>query len=416
MSLSESNVLELKEKVTTSFLRTVSAFANQDGGHVIFGIDDNGTVRGLDDVRQEALRVENMINDALDPVPPFSLSRDDTLGTLDLLVEEGPDKPYFCSGKAYRRVDTSTVAIDRTSLERLVEQGSGRAFDEMRAPEQDCSFSVLEEEMQREVGISSLSRDVQRTFGLYRDGVGFTRAGLLLADSNPYPGISLVRTTDDTEVIKSRHDIDGVSLVTCFREAMDAYRDEYQIEAVEGERRITTALIPEAAFREAIANALVHRDWHMRGRIKMTMSPHRIEIVSPGGLPSNMTKGDYLDGDLSEPRNPVIATVFFRLGMIEGLGTGVRRIRRAYEGKPVAPQFEVRDSSIKVMLPIATLADAASEDILAVFEDGLAHTRRELQERLGMSQASAARTLSSFVERGVLRKLGNGPSTRYVVP
>lgn len=89
--------------------------------------------------------------------------------------------------------------------------------------------------------------------------------------------------------------------------------------------------IPEAAFREAIANALIHRAWDVEARIRVLMFDDRIEIVSPGGLPSGITEDEYLAGKLSVLRNRILANVFYRLGFVEIFRTGITRIKQLYE-------------------------------------------------------------------------------------
>ena len=89
--------------------------------------------------------------------------------------------------------------------------------------------------------------------------------------------------------------------------------------------------VPEKAFREAIANALIHRMWDIPASIKVSMYADRIEISSPGGLPAGISEEEYMNGQISILRNPIIGNVFFRLKYIEKFGTGIMRINHAYE-------------------------------------------------------------------------------------
>ena len=118
--MKESRTLEYKEDISNSFLKTVSAYSNYDGGKIIFGIRDDGTIKGIADVRQACLDIENKINDSIDPVPEYSLQINEKNSTVVLEVQEGAFKPYLYKGKAYKRNDTSTIETERLELSRLI--------------------------------------------------------------------------------------------------------------------------------------------------------------------------------------------------------------------------------------------------------------------------------------------------------
>ncbi len=109
----ETRQLEFKEQVTNTFLKTVSAFANCDGGEILFGLTDDGEGHGLEDPGRVCLDIENKINDSLDPVPEYTLSINERTSVVTLKVMEGLYKPYFYKSKAYRRNDTATIPVDR---------------------------------------------------------------------------------------------------------------------------------------------------------------------------------------------------------------------------------------------------------------------------------------------------------------
>jgi len=125
MDRKEKFDLELKREITETFLKTVSAYANYCDGKIVFGIDDNGEVIGINDAEKECLRIENMINSSIDPVPDFRLSVSHTEGRdiITLTVAEGLDKPYYYKGRTYKRSDTSTLEVKRFELRRLALEG-----------------------------------------------------------------------------------------------------------------------------------------------------------------------------------------------------------------------------------------------------------------------------------------------------
>ena len=151
--MKENRELELKLTVTNTFLKTVSAFANYGSGRIIFGIDDNGKVVGIDDLDETCLNLENKINDNIVPKPNFSFIKNNRDKTITLVVKEGLDKPYLYKGKAYKRNDTSTIEVDRLELNRLTLEGMNRYFEELRSNDQDLKFEVLKEELKEKLAI-----------------------------------------------------------------------------------------------------------------------------------------------------------------------------------------------------------------------------------------------------------------------
>lgn len=113
--------LEFKKELSKTFLKTVSAYANYNDGKIIFGVDDNGNFTGIDNAREISLRIENMINDSIIPVPYFELEVKETENKTIIILEvkKGRDTPYFYHGKAYKRSDTATIEVDRYELRRL---------------------------------------------------------------------------------------------------------------------------------------------------------------------------------------------------------------------------------------------------------------------------------------------------------
>lgn len=118
--MGESRTMEFKEMITNTFLKTVSAFSNYDGGVILFGIDDNGHVKGLPDVKQSCLDIENKINDSISPQPNYALEIQNNGQIIKLTVKSGVQKPYLYKSKAYKRNDTATIEVDTLEFSRLV--------------------------------------------------------------------------------------------------------------------------------------------------------------------------------------------------------------------------------------------------------------------------------------------------------
>ena len=411
----ETATLEFKQQLSKSYLKTVSAYANYGSGKIIFGIADDGTPVGLADPQDTCLRIEHAINDSIDPVPRFELSIEGDTRTVTLTVHEGPDKPYLSSGRAYRRTDTSTVEVSRLEYGRLVLTGEHVSFDALVAKEQDLAFGHLEKELASKLGLKPLDQNSLISLELMTPSGEYCNAAALLADSNHFPGIDIARFGESINIINARHTFEHMSVLEQMQRTLEVFDTYYAYEEIVGFERIAKTLVPREAFREAIANALVHRCWDVRANIKVGMFADRIEITSPGGLPAGITEELYLAGGPSVARNPILANVFFRLGHIERFGTGIPRILDEYAHETVSPSFALRDSSITVMLPVTVLENVTldEEAILAVLAKGSALTRSQISEKTQLSKSKAIRTLNALVEKGLVTKVGEGRSVRY---
>lgn len=413
----ETRTLEFKKSVTKTFLKTVSAFANYGTGRILFGVDDSGTTVGLADPSADALRIENMINDLLDPVPRYTLNIDENNKTVCLTVNEGKSKPYYCNRRAYRRADSSTIEVDRVELGRLVLAGQNLSFYELPSSRADLSFSLLAERFMSHLGLTAFDDNSLRILGLLGADGAYTIAGEILADDNGLSGIDVVKFGSSVSELLDRKTVEGRSALEQYGAALEMYERYLVYETVSRAARERVERVPFEAFREAVANALVHRAWDVPANVTVSIYDDRVSVVSPGGLPSGVTEGEYLGGGVSIPRNPVVANIFFRLDYIEQFGAGIARINEAYEESAVKPTFAIRENSIAVTLPFEVarpegmtlderkLMDEMSRSILM--------TRAEIGLRSGFSKDKTTRILNSLVSRGLVVKEGSGRGTRY---
>ena len=255
----ETRILEFKETITNTFLETVSAFSNYDGGEILFGVDDDGNIKGLSNVKQACLDIENKINDSISPQPNYTLEIQNSDQTIKLNVKSGLQKPYLYKSKAYKRNDTSTIEIDTLEFSRLVLEGKNIRFEELPCKDQKLSFEILQSKLKEKIQIETFNRDTLKTLNLYDDVNGFNNAAGLLADKNHFPGIDIVKFGENISIIQKRITFENTSVLDIYEKALSVFRDYYQYEVIQGADRKMVEKVPEAAFREAIANALIHR-------------------------------------------------------------------------------------------------------------------------------------------------------------
>ena len=293
-------------------------------------------------------------------MPDYRISVDDDTNVITLEVKEGIYKPYYYKSKAYKRNDTATIEVDRLELNRLILEGEDRSYDELASDVKDLEFTILEGKMKEQLGISAISTDILRTIGVLGADGKYNNAGVLLADKNGTYGIDCVCFGETIDIILDREIFEHRSILKQYDEVIELYRKYYQYDEIKGAIRETVETIPEKAFRETIANALVHRAWDVRSHIRVAMYErsalkffHQEDCrkASPG-------RNISMDRSLALV-NPIIGAVFFRLNIIESFGTGVQRINAAPAGSKAKPIHEFSENMIKVTLPVITSGGAS---------------------------------------------------------
>ena len=414
----ETRTLEFKETITNTFLKTVSAFSNYDGGTIFFGVDDDGNIKGLPDVKQACLDIENKINDSITPQPDYTLEVQNNDQTIKLTVKSGLQKPYLYKSKAYKRNDTATIEVDTLEFSRLVLDGKNIRFEELPCKDQELSFEILHRKLKETVRIENIDKDTLKTLNLYDDVNGFNNAAGLLADKNHFPGIDIVKFGENISIIQKRSTFENISVLEVYEKAIDVFRDYYQYEVIQGADRKKMEKVPEAAFREAIANALIHRVWDVNSQIRVSMFDDRIEIVSPGGLPSGITEEEYLSGKLSVLRNRNLANVFYRLGFVEIFGTGITRIKQLYAESLIKPDFEVSENAIEIVLPIFEKNADLTEDEIVIYKllsKTMLKPISEVAPYVPFGKSKTIKLLKEMCQKGVIAVEGKGKGTKYII-
>ena len=414
--MKESRELELKATITNTFLKTVSAFSNYNTGKIIFGVDDNGKIVGLENIEELCLDLENKINDNISPKPDFKFIKDKKKNIITLIVEEGMNKPYLYKGKAYKRNDTSTVEVDKIELNRLTLSGLNQYYEGLKAKNQNLEFNILKKELEEKLFLNNFSKDILKTLNLYDEKNGYNNAAELLADKNTFSGIDIAKFGKNIDEILDRNLLVNISIILQYKKALEVFNRYYKYEQIIGSERIEKELIPERAFREVIANALIHRTWDVNSNIRISMYEDKIEVSSPGGLPSGISEKEYLNGQISQLRNPILANIFFRLKYIEMFGTRIKRINESYKKFVVKPNFEIFENSIKITLPIIKTKLLLTTDeriIMDILEKGNILSSGEISETTKLKKDKLNRLLKKLIQKNYIDIIGNGRGTRY---
>jgi ATP-dependent DNA helicase RecG len=417
MKKRETKNLEYKLDVTKSYLKTVSAFANYGDGEIYFGVDDKGNQIGVIDPRNTALNIENQINDSIKPVPNFLINIDEKSKVVCLCVYQGTYKPYFYNGRAYRRSDSSTVEVDRIELMRLILEGNNEDFETLPSQKKDLTFKYLEKKLTEKLNIEAINIDILKTLNLYNEKTGYNVAAELLSDNNSFMGMEYIQFGSDINIILNHDDFSGLSMIEQFDKILDMFNQIYKYEVINENQREIIELIPSIAFREVVANSIVHRMFDIKTTTKISFYSDRIEVASPGALPCGISESEYLKGQISLLRNPIFANVFFRLGYIEKFGTGIRRIMKTYERSYSKPEFVFNENSIVVRLPklLSEVNDLSSDEsvLFKILSNNKLFRRRELEEDSGFSKDKVIRHINRLIEIGIVERHGSGPEAKY---
>lgn len=410
----ESPTLEYKETMTKTYLKSVSAFANYGDGEIVFGIADDRRIVPIEDPEQLCLDIENQINDSFSPCPEYSLRINED-GTVSLFVKKGEFTPYLYHGKAYKRNDSSTIEVGALERARLILRGRHMSYEELPCNKSDLRFETLQRFMKERLGVEEISLSILKSLGLYDDKLGYNNAASWISDSNEAPGLDIVVYGDSLDEFKRRMTLSRISLLDQYEKAMGIYEEECAYEKIEHGSRDRVESVPRAAYREAIANSLIHRQYDVRANTKVEIGKNGVTITSPGGLMEGMREEDFLQGSFSMPRNEKICSLFLRLRLIEALGTGISRINRSYSAYLQKPSFFVREESVTVYLPRTDrlLLNENEKTLIGKMRRNMFYSRAEIEKLTSFNKSTIIRILNSLIGKGAIIKEGEGKNVVY---
>jgi len=432
MNFIESEVVELKSKVIGDVCKEIIAFANSRGGTLYIGVEDDGTVTGVEDTDEAILQLSNMVRDAIKPdvtmFVHYETIQIDDKKVIAVTVQRGTERPYYLGSKGLKpsgvfvRNGTSANPATDTAIRRMIKETDGDSFEDMRSLEQNLTFKTAEEHF-RKRNLQFTPAKMQ-TLGLISQEGIYSNAALLLSDQCSHTIKAAAFIGSDKTVFQDRREFTG-SLFQQMEEMYAYLKMRNQTRATfEGLYRKDTRDYPEEALREALLNALIHRDYSYSASTLISVYDNRIEFVSVGGLPAGIALEDILLG-LSVCRNPKLAAIFYRLELIEAYGTGIPKILNAYAGTGLTPKIEVTNNAFKITLPNCGLsadveakapgkALSMEEQVLNLIDSAGYIVRSDVDHLLNVSQSTSSRILKRMVSEGMIQQVGNGKKTKYI--
>ena len=348
----EGTTLEFKESLSSSFARELVALANTIGGKILLGVRDDGTVIGVQDSNALRARIQDIARNC---DPPVKVRAEPVGRVFAVHVRESDSKPVQCSDGFFWRQSAVTQKLSRDEIRGFFRLEGAVRFDLSPCPR----FIYPEDFDPREVRHLAQSfrhnrrpqvEDVLVNIEAAERAAGtllFRNAGALFFAKNvrrffpqAYITCLLARGTDKVHIL-DRKDFDG-GIVADIEDALRfVERNTRTAYRIKGLKRENVPEYPTNALREAITNAVMHRDWFVDGaNVFVEIYADRVEVVSPGSLPRGLSLADL--GSKSVRRNALIADLLHRIDFIEKAGTGIRRIRNETraQGCP-EPEFEV---------------------------------------------------------------------------
>ncbi len=444
----ESETLEFKATTGTrrQAAMTVCAFLNQEGGQVLFGVTPDGAVAGQQ-VSERTIEELSAELGRIDPPAFPTVERVPVDGGREVIVVsagQGASRPYTYRGAAYRRVGNTTVAMSADEYNRMLfermhseqrwenQAAAGWSVDDLDAAEIRRTVAEAVRRGRLEEPAGGDPSDLLLGLGLLRDGVLLRAAAVLFGNAGRLEfempqcllRVARFRGADRMEFLDNRQFTGNA--FTLLANAERFLRDTLPIAGrFEQDRfeRIDEPLYPPLATREALANALCHRDYSIGGgSVGIAVYDDRLEVTSSGSLHFGLTPEKLFGPHESRPWNPLIARTFYRRGIIEEWGSGTLKMADLASGAGL-PTPDIEDDGVAVtvrfrhdvLMPRRSGSEAGPaqrrETILALLdgaEEGL--TSREIHVRLGpgVSERQVRRTLEELKNRRVVVPPGRG--------
>lgn len=439
--------LMLEEKKPKSWLKSVSAFANGLGGSLFFGIDNDGIVKGLDDVQYVCESISCKIRDYMDPLPDVEMIPQEINGheILQLKVCAGSYTPYYYVGDGQRvafiRIGDESLPATAEQMVRLVLKGSNKTYDSLHTDykAEDYAFTILANTFKTRTS-QEWNKKYLLSFGLVTNSGNLTNAGALFADDCPMWQSRLYCTRWDGkakgDAINDAEFTGNVLML--LREAMNFVKSNTKKgwEKLPNGRK-NKPEYAERAVLEAMVNHFIHRDYTvMGGEVHLDIYDDRLAVTSPGGMYNGMLIQDLDIADVSsERRNPILANVMAQLDYMEKRGSGLTRIcneTQALDGykDELKPVFKSTPTQFQTIIFASsdnqnvgdfvgdmseTKLTERQQKILNLIKESPTISAKQMSETLSVTTRTIERDLSLMKKAGVLKREGKDNDGVWII-
>jgi len=429
MLFTEGIDTEFKSEFTNEIKKTAVAFANTKGGKIYIGIEDDGTIAGVNDADSVIRQMTDSLRGSIKPdITRFMNVYAENIDGKTVVItqiERGVYVPYYIAEKGLRpsgvyiRIGSSSVPATEEHIRQMIKEADGERYISARSLIQELTFERAQKEFdEKNIAFGETNK---KTLGIISDNGMYTNLGLLLSEQCQHTTKVAVFEGSTKAVFKSRKEFTG-SLLNQLYDVLE-YLDYFNLVRAEIGmiHRTETRDYPVDAIREAYLNALVHREYGLSASAFVNVYDDRMEFLSAGGLVPGVTLDAILSG-LSHTRNEKLANIFYRLEIVEAYGTGIMRIMDDYAGCGRKPEINVTDSSFMMTLPNMRYDKSTSKEInkqesevLQLIENDGFVTSETLSSALNLGATRSYNILKKMVEAGRLKAVKNGRKIEYIL-
>lgn len=439
----ESGILEFKRSYTDEIKKEIVAFANTEGGELIIGVDDDGTVIGVDQPDLVSAQVANMLRDAIRPdvtlITKVSVDYDQDRPLVRVVVNKGIKKPYYLAKKGmtsagvYVRQGNTSAPASADAIREMIRETDQYRYESNLSFDQNLTFDYCSGIFE-DRGIR-FGKPQMRTMKMTDSDGNYTNLAMLLSDQCFHTIQFAYFQGTEIGTFSERQRFSG-SILKQLEDAFYALNRYNRTRSeISGLRRSDSRDYPEKVLREALINAIVHRDYDRDVSTNIRVFDDRVEIASYGGLPPNTTMETFLLG-LSMPRNRNLADIFYRLELIEAFGSGIPKMTETYENQGKQIDFKTSPSGFMIVLPnlnyrkeksasgihsheaksdVNPLLDQRAKSAVELIRVKGSITRQELEAAWGISRSAVTNWLDQLIDRGDLVRIGHGRNSRYTI-
>ena len=425
----ENQIIEYKESWRDEYVKWICGFANSKGGDMFIGLDDKGNVVGIQNAKKLSEDLPNKIKDILGILVDVDILEEKEKSYIKINVDVYP-YPVSYKGNYYIRIGATNQELKGASLDKFLLQKQGLKWDGTPEPYtklenlSEQSFEIFKNrasETQRvDENIQKHSNDeVLDKLNLYMPNGMLKKAAVLLFHPRPdriFTGASIkigfFRTDDD---LAYQDEILG-SLFEQLDKVMDLLQTKYLSAKIsyEGVQRKETLPIPIEALREAVLNAIIHKDYTSGIPIQISVYENKLMIWNEGELPQDWTVAKLKTKHPSRPYNPDIANAFFRAGLIESWGRGtIKIINEMRKAQLPAPNFKYDDSGFYIIFSFGKVD--LEKQVLDLISENTQITVVKLPEILETNDKKIKRTLKEVQYKKLLERIGTNRSGEWKI-
>ncbi len=430
----ENYNLEWKSKWKDEYLEWICGFANAQGGKIYIGCDDSGNVIGVPNARKLLEDIPNKIRDAMGIVAGVNLLNKDGKEYIEIDVPSYPIG-ISCKGIYYYRSGSTRQILSGPSLEAFLMRKRGATWDNLPAPAfsmDDVNDEVVNRFKQwaaknGRIDESMLNepKDMLMEKLHLMNGKYLTNAAMLLFSKDPekwqlgaYIKIGYFETDAD---LVYQDEIHG-SILEQIDKTVELLHLKYMRAKItyDGMRRTERYFVPEDALREALLNAICHKQYQSGIPVQISVYEDRLYIANCGCLPENWTLESLMSKHASKPYNPNIAHVFYLAGFIESWGRGVEKICSACRDDGIPdPKYSInpgdimiefiapKDRIVKVTGRVTDRVTDGEYEVLKLLAEDPGYTMPQLAERLNISRKTVAVRIKRLKETGMIERVGS---------